>query len=321
MDILFLGTSSGVPTKERNVTSIALIEENSRAWYMIDCGEATQHQLLKTPLSLADLEIIFITHVHGDHCYGLPGLLASAGMNGNRKKPLTIVAPEGIQQWLEATIKLTQMYLPYELHFVATETLKDFYYRDFLINACALSHRVPSYAYSFFEQKPSAKLNTEKLKQDGIPAGPLWNQLQRGLDIEFDGEIFLSRDYLIQLHSARKLVIAGDNDQPELLKDFCVNAQLLIHEATFTKDIAIKMSHAGHSSAEMVARFAESIALPNLLLTHFSPRYNESVNNASVINPIEAEAKLYYSRNLLMAKDFMRCRLDKLGIITEISST
>lgn len=321
MDILFLGTSSGVPTKERNVTSIALIEENSRAWYMIDCGEATQHQLLNTSLSLNDLEIIFITHVHGDHCYGLPGLLASAGMNGNRKKPLIVVAPDGIQQWLESTIELTQMYLPYELNFFSTEKLHNFSYRDLLINSCALSHRVPSYAYSFLEEKPLAKLDTEKLKQSGIPAGPLWHQLQKGADIEFEGEVLLCKDYLIQTHPARKLVVAGDNDQPGLLKDFCENAQLLIHEATFTHDLALKMSHAGHSSAEMVSRFAESIALPNLLLTHFSPRYNESVNNTAVINPVEAEAKLFYKNNLFMARDYARYKLNKSGIVTEVQSS
>lgn len=321
MDILFLGTSSGVPTKERNVTSIALIEENSRAWYMIDCGEATQHQLLNTSLSLNDLEIIFITHVHGDHCYGLPGLLASAGMNGNRKKTLILVAPDGIKQWLESTIALTQMYLPYELKFVSTETIGNFFYRDFLINSCALSHRVPSYAYSFLEQKPAAKLDVEKLKQSGIPAGPLWHQLQKGMDIEFEGKVFLNKDYLIQTHPARKIIVAGDNDQPGLLKDFCENAQLLIHEATFTRDIAIKMAHAGHSSAELVARFAESIMLPNLLLTHFSPRYNETLNNTAVLNPVEVEAKLFYKGNLFMARDYARYKLNKSGIVTEIQSS
>ena len=78
MDLLFLGTSAGVPTRRRNVSALALIEDQGKDWFLVDCGEATQHQLLRTPLSAADLRAICITHVHGDHCYGLPGLLASA---------------------------------------------------------------------------------------------------------------------------------------------------------------------------------------------------------------------------------------------------
>jgi ribonuclease Z len=306
MDILFLGTSSGVPTKERNVTSIALIEEKGRAWYMVDCGEATQHQLMQTPLSLNDLQIIFITHVHGDHCFGLPGLLASAGMNGGRKAPLTIVAPYGIQQWLENTIEMTQMYLPYELKFMATETLDKLSYRDFIIRPCQLSHRVKSYAYTFVESQPAVKLNVEKLNKDQIPQGPFWSQIQKGEDIEFEGKVYPAHEYLIQLHKPRKIIISGDNDQPE---------------STYTKDIAEKVPHAGHSCAEQVAKFAESIALPNLLLTHFSARYVSNLESSPSIADIENEARRYYSGNLFLAKDFARYRLDKSGKLTGISPT
>jgi len=88
MDLLFLGTCAGVPTKARNVSATAVIEASGSGWYLVDCGEGTQHQLLRTPLSIRDLRAIFITHVHGDHCFGLPGLLASAGMSG-RTQPLS----------------------------------------------------------------------------------------------------------------------------------------------------------------------------------------------------------------------------------------
>ncbi|CAM5602375.1 Ribonuclease BN [Stutzerimonas stutzeri] len=97
--LVFLGTSSGTPTPARNVTGLALQEDAGKAWYLIDCGEGTQHRLLRMPLSLHDLRAIFITHVHGDHCYGLPGLLASAGMMG-RRHPLEIIAPAGIARTL-----------------------------------------------------------------------------------------------------------------------------------------------------------------------------------------------------------------------------
>lgn len=117
MDLIFLGTSSGTPTKQRNVTGLALAADSGKAWYLVDCGEATQHQLLHTPLSLNGLRAIFITHVHGDHCYGLPGLLASAAMAG-RKDPLPIVAPKGIEAWIRATLELTAVFLPFALEFI-----------------------------------------------------------------------------------------------------------------------------------------------------------------------------------------------------------
>ena len=104
MNLKFLGTSAGVPTKNRNVSGVALRESKGKGWYLIDCGEGTQHQVLHTKLSFHSLKAIFITHVHGDHCYGLPGILASAGMGG-RKAPLTIVAPAG--KWLCKSYRVT----------------------------------------------------------------------------------------------------------------------------------------------------------------------------------------------------------------------
>jgi ribonuclease Z len=179
MNLIFLGTSSGVPTKSRNVSGVALRESKGRGWYLVDCGEGTQHQLLHTPLSVNDLKALFITHVHGDHCYGLPGLLASAGMNG-RKKPLKIVAPKGIKEWLLATQLNTELYLPYDFEFIETEGLSDLAFNDMNISTVKLSHRVPSFAYVFTEKDSERALDIDKLIQDGIPKGPIWGMLCKG---------------------------------------------------------------------------------------------------------------------------------------------
>ncbi|HET8711980.1 MAG TPA: MBL fold metallo-hydrolase, partial [Spongiibacteraceae bacterium] len=129
MRFTFLGTSAGLPTKERNVTALALASEQQREWYLVDCGEGTQHRLLHTHYSAAKLRAVFITHVHGDHCYGLPGLIASAQMGG-RKDPLTICAPAGIQEFVDAAIRYTDVAsLNYELRFVRSDTV-DFCYDD-----------------------------------------------------------------------------------------------------------------------------------------------------------------------------------------------
>ena len=120
LKLTFLGTSSGVPTRQRNVSGLAVQTVLGADWFLVDCGEGTQHRLQRTRLSLHDMAAVCITHVHGDHCYGLPGLLASAGM-GKRTKPLKLVAPLPVWQWFEATRRLTDLHLPYEVEHVDIE--------------------------------------------------------------------------------------------------------------------------------------------------------------------------------------------------------
>lgn len=313
MDIVFLGTSSGTPTKQRNVTGLALTVEKGSGWYLVDCGEATQHQLLRTPMSVNGLKAIFITHIHGDHCYGLPGLLASAAMSG-RTSPLQIIAPNGIKDWILATQKMTEMYLPFELEFLSTETLTSWTDNDVVVEATPLSHRVPSFAYSFTEAKQEASLNIEKLIAEGVPQGPIWGRLKAGQDVIHEGRTLKSCDYLYFANKVRRIIVAGDNDQPELLRAQCEQAQVLVHEATYTKDVAAKVGErVQHSSAEIVAAFAQSVKLPNLVLTHFSARYQQDITKSPSINDIQKEAAANYQGRLFLAEDLARYRLSKTG--------
>ncbi|SDN43298.1 ribonuclease Z [Vreelandella arcis] len=318
MNLLFLGTSAGVPTKQRNVAGVALRESKGKGWYLIDCGEGSQHQVLHTKLSLNSLKAILITHVHGDHCYGLPGLLASAAMNG-RTEPLTIVAPAGIKAWLDATFETTQLSLSFDVEFVCSDELPSVEFERIAVTTFRLSHRAPSYAYGFTERKVESALDVDKLAQKGIPRGPLWGQLKQGADIEFAGERFKSRDFLISKHKPRKVVIAGDNDQPDLLSEACVGAQVLVHEATYTEAMAEKAGDVGHSYAKQVAAFAEAVALPNLVLTHFSPRYQLNPHVSPSIEDIRKEAQCVYSGSLYLARDFLELTLDKSGHFSEVA--
>lgn len=319
MNLLFLGTSSGVPTKTRNVTGIAIRESEGSAWYLVDCGEGTQHQILHTGLSLNSLQAIFITHVHGDHCYGLPGILASAGMGG-RKAPLQIIAPQGVKEWFQSTQINTELYLPFEIEFISTEALPSIDFKNIQVNCAELSHRVPSYGYSFTELHNEPNLNTEKLMGDGIAQGPIWGKLKNGNDVEYNGQLLKSIDYLVFNNNFRKIVVAGDNDQPELLAKICCDANLLVHEATYTKEIAEKIGkNVGHSYAGLVAQFAQSINIPNLILTHFSPRYQLNTNASPSIQNIYDEAKAIYSGNLYLASDFDEYSLNKAGDVALIN--
>ena len=316
-DFQFLGTSAGIPTKTRNVTALALGQTASKPWLLIDCGEATQQQLLHTPWSANTLSAICITHVHGDHCYGLPGILASAGLN-KRTQPLTIIAPLHLWQWLQHTIDLTDLFLSFELQFVNVTSLlnQSVTVDGFEISAVALNHRVPSYAYKISHQRQVQQLDRDALFAHGLPAGPLWGMLQNGQDVYYEGRNYPASLYLEQHDQQVCALIGGDNDTPALLQAACDGVQVLVHEATYTQAIADKVgAFPMHSSAKQTAEFAYQAAIPNLVLTHFSARYND----AQALAPLLAEAKLHYHGQVHLAEDFAQYRLLPTGEFQPLS--
>lgn len=313
----FLGTSSGVPTLTRNVSALAVRNNKNKDWILIDAGEATQHRIQQAKLSLQNLVAICITHVHGDHCYGLIGLLASAGMNG-RTERLTIIAPKAIQQWVEATSQLTDLHLPYSLKFIdvhdaiQTQKITD----ELAIQAHPLSHRVPSFAFSIMAHYTQKKLDIQRLTQMEVPKGKAWGNLQAGKNIEFNGELLKSSDF-IEVHTQRiHAIVGGDNDQPELLAQACKEAQLLIHESTYTQAVLDKVGKGPmHSSAKMLADFAQRHNLSNLILTHFSPRHQDTAGQELIAE----EVQQFYKGNFYLANDFDQFTLDTTGQLSKIS--
>ena len=315
MRFTFLGTSAGLPTRERNVTALALAPEHQREWYLVDCGEGTQHRLLHTHYSAAKLRAIFITHIHGDHCYGLPGLIASAQMGG-RKEPLTICAPAGIQEYIDAVRRYTDLTnLAYELNFVRSDE-PGFYYDDGMVrvDSIALSHRVPSYAYRFIEQINERLLDPVKLAALNVPRGALWGELQHGHSVQLaDGRLIAPEQVCHPPRAPRRIVVGGDNDQPDLLIPALRDCDVLIHEATFTEDVLAKVGpRYQHSTPAQVAKAAQAVALPHLVLTHFSQRYRRArTGSEHTIDDLFAEAKNYYSGNLLLASDLASYELTR----------
>jgi len=352
LKLTFLGTSAGAPTKQRNVTALAVeclnvhnsgLQQQSRSqhssnqnkklrpWLLIDCGEGTQQQLLHTKLSLRQLTAICITHVHGDHCYGLPGLLASAAMSG-RRDPLTLIAPNAIATLLEAIVSTTELYLPFTLDFVSIEdllsqesdkgkvTLELDGQQQIMIEVYPLSHRVPSHGFGIAQTISRRLLNTDKLKENGIPASALWGKLQQGCDvITEDGQQLRSADYVYNDMQRTKVVVAGDNDTPECLSDAVADTDLLVHEATYTHEVLMAIQARNpefdpmHSSAHIVGTFAQKIGVQNLILTHFSARY-QSFDNPESETPnmayIRLDAQSVYKGNLWLASDFAQYTVD-----------
>ncbi|WEF35114.1 ribonuclease Z [Pseudoduganella chitinolytica] len=320
MELQFLGTSSGIPSKTRNVAGLALRLDGG-GWVLVDCGEGTQHRILHTTLSLHALQAICITHLHGDHCYGLPGLLASAGM-GNRVEPLPLVGPAGLRDYVEGVMATTALRLPFPLQFVDVTQLAAAAPLPALdIAAVALSHRVPSWAYRFTERAVERRLDAARLAAAGVPPGPDWGTLQQGGSVTLaDGGVLQGADYLLPARRPRAIVIAGDNDDPGLLLDAVHEADVLVHEATYTQAVLDKVG-AGpqHSSARMVAQFAARAGLRQLVLTHFSPRYLDAARpGMPAIADIEAEARAHYDGTLFLAADLARYRLDRQGTLTGI---
>lgn len=313
MEFTFLGTSAGTPTRSRNVTGLALCLSGPKPWYLVDCGEGTQHQLMRTRYSVMQLRAIFITHIHGDHIFGLPGLLTSASMLG-RTEPLDIIAPPQVRRFIDAVIENSDSSLSYPLNFINSEAPGFYWQDDHLgVTNVALSHRVPCRAYVFTERNLERQLQKEKLVADGIEPGPQWGDLQKGKDVLLDdGRLLRSDDYTHIPRTARKIIVGGDNDTPELLKDACQGTHVLIHEATYTQDVADRVGPwPQHSSAQQVARFAQATKLPNLVLTHFSSRYQSAPGGTPHINQLAAEALQHYTGHLFLARDFDTYRLEK----------
>jgi ribonuclease Z len=320
MELQFLGTSSGTPSRARNVSGLALRATGSKHWYLVDCGEGTQHRILRTNFSPMSLRAIFITHIHGDHCYGLPGLLASAGLL-NRSEPLLIAGPPAVERFVRGVMESTELRLPYPVDFASVEagwTLATL--PDFRIEAAELSHRVPSFAFAFTEKSVERRLDTAKLKRDGIASGPGWGRLQRGQDLDLpDCRVARSADYLLPGRRQRKIIVAGDNDTPPLLGALARDAHVLVHEATYTEEVLQKVGPGPqHSSARATAAFAEAAGIPNLILTHFSPRYQQQGNGGPSMADLEAEARAAYSGNLFLASDLQRFSLDRHGALSVV---
>lgn len=302
LQLTFLGTSAGVPTRRRNVTGLAVQTGPGKSWLLVDCGEATQHQILRSALSVHDLHTILITHAHGDHCYGLPGLLSSCAMH-HRTEPLTLIAPQAVLDWVAATERCGDLCLPYPLHVHPVEPHDTVVSRhDLHITRHPLAHRVPSHAYRIEQIQHRTRLDGEALRRLGLPRGPLWKALQQGSEVEWQGQRI--RPDAVCLHEERHLcaVVAGDNAMPTLLTEACAGAQLLVHESTYTEAVLQRVGPEYlHSCAADVARFAEDCGLPNLILTHFSPRFDGPPERLA---PVRDEATAHYHGHLHLACDF-----------------
>lgn len=300
MDLYFLGTNAGVPTTQRNVTSIALrLLEERRSIWMFDCGEGTQHQVLRSPIRLGKLEKLFITHLHGDHLFGLPGLLSSRGYQGGTS-PLTVYGPPGLKAYLDISLSVSQSRIPYKIDIVEHTGGVIFEDEGFKVEASLLEHRIDSYGYRVTEKDSPGSLNTELLKSYGLKPGPLYGRLKKGEDITTDGGITIRAvDVVNEPKRGRMVTILGDTRPCAGALELSHNADLVVHEATFAHELVEMAYQYHHSTARQAAELAKDAAAGALLLTHFSSRYT---SNEELL-PLLEEAKSIFPETRL-AEEF-----------------
>ena len=275
MELIFLGTNAGVPSKDRNVTSMVLdLQNKQKSMWMFDCGEATQHQILHTRVKLPRLNKIFITHLHGDHIFGLPGLLCSRSMGGT-EAGLTVYGPAGIKDFIETSLTLSHSYLTYPINIVEIDAAGFLFEEEGMKVSCeALSHPVPCFGYRLEEENSPGKLDALKLKAENIPTGPWLQELKQGKIITLpDGRVIDGQEYIGPEIKGRCIAIFGDTQPtPDALK-LANNADVIVHEATFKHEMAEQANSRGHSTTVQAATLAKDANVKKLIITHISSRY------------------------------------------------
>jgi len=308
LQVTFLGTSSGVPTRARNVSAVALrLPQRSEMW-LFDCGEGTQHQFLRSDLRLSQLRRVFITHMHGDHVFGLPGLLASLGLSGSCNAGVDLYGPDPLDAFLTGALNnsSTRIGYPLQVHRVrqaAEQGSMLFEDDDLTVRCTPLTHRVPAYAYRV-EQKPLAgRFDIARAKELQIPPGPVYAQLKRGETVTLeDGRVIDGTSLCGPERPGVSLVYCTDTVFSEAAVELARGADLLIHESTFAHAEAEMAFQKQHSTSTMAAQTAAEAGVGQLVLTHLSPRY--VAGNPVTPDDLLREAQAIFP-NTTLARDFL----------------
>ncbi|EAC9872380.1 ribonuclease Z [Listeria monocytogenes] len=284
MELVFLGTGAGVPSRGRNVTSIALSMLNERnAIWLFDCGEATQHQIMRSQIKLSKLEKIFITHLHGDHIFGLPGLLSSRSFQGG-ESDLTIYGPVGITEYVETSLRLSGTRLTYKIIFNEIEPGLIFEDNMFSITVDELDHGLRSFGYRIVEKDKPGALNADKLIDDGVEPGPIFQKIKKGETVTLaDGSVINGKDYIDEPQKGKIISIFGDTKATASELELALNADVLVHEATFEGDKEKLAGEYMHSTTLQAASLAKKANVKKLILTHISSRYDRDASKELLI--------------------------------------
>ena len=326
MEIIILGSSAAIPVRERNLPSTALKFKNELI--LFDSGEDIQRAMIEAGLKLNKPLKILISHFHGDHIIGLPGLLFRFGLN-HRTAPVAIYGPVNLFLYLFIHRKILGLKpnypitvieiddeqkqltiyesldseLPNKKMNISENTIFDG--QKYTLKYALVDHSVLTFAYSFIEKPRSGKFNPEKAKELGIPESSLWKKLQEGESIDFKGKLInpIKENIVAPKRPGRKITYSGDTMPCESLIELGKNSDVLIHEATFSQELSDIALEKKHSTSVDAANDAKKMGAKQLILTHISSRYQEDA-----VKLLE-EAKEIFP-NTVLAIDLMRLSLD-----------
>jgi ribonuclease Z len=290
MRVIPLGTSSGKPTLKRNVSALAVVREAE--WLLFDCGEGTQTQVSRAGLSPSRLSAVFITHLHGDHFNGLPGLLSTMGLD-RRTRDLELTGPRGIGEYLTLLERLRVAFLTYPVTLREFSSLPEstvvYETPEYSVSTLALDHRLFALGYRLQERPRPGRFNVENARTLGVPEGPMWGRLQAGDDVRLDdGRLVRSSEIVGPPRFGKSVAYCLDTRPCAMSVELARDVDLLIHEATYTEEFAAEAQQYGHSTAAQAARTARDAGARRLLITHFSTRYPDPtplLNEARAIFP------------------------------------
>ena len=294
MKLVFLGTSAAQPTEKRGLSCICLEKEGEIL--MFDAGESAQISYMKSGLGWNKKMKLFVTHLHGDHCVGILGLLQTMSMQ-NRTESLEIFGPKGIDEFLAANIKILNFGLSFSILITIVNEGTIYENNKFLIHAAKANHSITAFSYLFEEKDKPGRFNVEKAKELGIPEGELWNKLQNGEDITNNEKIIKPEQVLGKKRPGKKIGISGDTMPTKELEEFFRECDYLVFDSTFLDEEKQKAQDTCHSTAKQAAELGKNANVKNLILTHFSARYKDEIRH-------KTEAEQIHN-SVITAKDLL----------------
>jgi ribonuclease Z len=301
--VIFLGTGGSVPTPTRGLPAIAIQRKDELI--LFDCGEGVQRQMIRARVGFHRKTKVFITHMHGDHVLGLPGLIQTMSLL-DRKQKLEVFGPVGIKAFVKGIQKTVQFVLTFPI--VITEIKKPGLVceeEEYEIHAVRAEHEIPSLAYALTEKPRPGRFNLEKAKALGIPEGSLWSRLQHGEKVKLpSGRVVKPEQVVGKPRPGRKIVYSGDTRPTDSLVKLAANADLLIHDSTFDDELQMRAREDWHSTPSQAAETAKKAKVKLLVLTHISARYKD-------ISALLKQAKKVFPE-VNVAEDFMEIDLPLL---------
>ena len=283
----------------------ALAVAREAEWLLFDCGEGAQVQIARAGLSPSRLSAVFITHLHGDHFNGLPGLLSTMGLD-RRTRNLSLTGPTGIRDYLDLLERLRVVFFTYPIDLSEFNSLPTltvvFDTSEYTVSALALDHRLFALGYRIDERPKPGRFNVDKARSLGVPEGPLWGRLQSGESVSLaDGKVVHSLDVVGPPRPGKSIAYCLDTRPCPMSVLLARDVDLLIHEATYTEEFAVEAQTYGHSTAAQAARTARDAGAHRLLITHFSSRYPDS-------SPLLQEARAVFP-DTIVAEDLVEIEI------------